>query len=590
MIKIFINCFKLISTKQKRNLILILFANQIGSFLEVIGLGIIPILAINLINKQGLIAFFEKKELSFLIPYLELENFVIYSFLILIVFFIFKNIFLLSVNYFQTRLRVNIFNSISSQFFQSYIYSPYKYFLKKNPSYLSSIMTNEIHGACTVLEIFVLLIRDFFTVLIIAITLILIDPKISLFLLIVISLFTLLFYSSIKTFVSLSGKILQQSRADNLKVINQSFDIIKEAKILKKEFFFLKLFNNQLHVMGKQKIINGILNSIPRPFLEIFVLVIITLIVFYSSFYLNNIETVVPYISFLAVSSIRLIPAFKGISNSLTSINFNKISLEVVLKEMNEIQDIKKDFGISKENNLNKIPNNFNKIIIKDLSFEYNKGEEILSNISLQINKGDKIGIIGQSGSGKTTLVNILLGLLKPKSGKILLDDLDIFESIDDWYDLVGYIPQDTYLLNDDIKSNIALGESIENINYDLINESLELSSSKEFVEKLPFKLDTNVGNRGVSISGGQKQRLGIARALYNKSKILILDEATNSLDKNNEKKVIDSILSIKDLTVCIIAHNVKSLKNCNKIIFIENGKVKNQDTFENIVNKYKLI
>ena len=131
MIKIFINCFKLISTKQKRNLILILFANQIGSFLEVIGLGIIPILAINLINKQGLIAFFEKKELSFLIPYLELENFVIYSFLILIVFFIFKNIFLLSINYFQTRLRVNIFNSISSQFFQSYIYSPYKYFLKK---------------------------------------------------------------------------------------------------------------------------------------------------------------------------------------------------------------------------------------------------------------------------------------------------------------------------------------------------------------------------------------------------------------------------------------------------------------------------
>ncbi len=590
MIKTFIKCLKILTRKQKKNLILVLFANQISSLLEVIGLGIIPILAINLINKEGLIIFFEDKGYTFLIPYLHIENFVFLSFVLLIFYFILKNIYLLAVNYFQTKLRVDIFNTISSKFFHSYIYSPYKYFLKKNPSYLSSIIVNEIQAACTVLEIFVLLIRDFFTVLIIGATLILIDPKISLFLIFCISFFTVLFYNLIKKFVRLSGKILQEQRAHNLKVVNQSFDIIKEAKILKKENFFIKLFNDQLYIMGKQKVFNSILNSIPRPFLEVFVLIIITLIVFYSTYFLNNVVAVVPYISFLAVSSIKLIPAFKGISTSLTSINFNKISLDVILKEMNEIKNVKKDFIGYQKDTSKRIPKNFEQIIIKDLSFQYNENDEVLKNFNVKIKSGEKIGIIGYSGSGKTTFVNLLLGLLKPKSGKILIDNINIFENIDEWYDLVGYIPQDIYLLNDNIKNNIALGESVENINYELIEKSLQISNSKSFVEKLPSKLDTNVGNRGVSISGGQRQRLGIARAIYNKSKILILDEATNSLDSENEKKIIDGILSIKELTVCIIAHNIKSLKNCDKIIYIEDGKIKKQDTFDNIVNEFKLI
>jgi ABC-type multidrug transport system fused ATPase/permease subunit len=590
MIKTFFKCLKIITTKQKKNLILVLFANQIGSFLEVIGLGVIPILAINLINKEGLLIFLKDKELTFLIPYLDIEYFVLLSFITLIFYFILKNIYLLAVNYFQAKLRIDIFNTISSKFFHSYIYSPYKYFLKKNPSYLSSIMVSEIQGACTVLEIFVLLIRDFFTVLIVGVTLIWIDPKISLFLIILISFFTLIFYNLIKKFVRLSGKILQEQRADNLKVINQSFDIIKEAKILKKENFFIKLFNDQLNIMGKQKVINSILNSIPRPFLEIFVLTVITLIVFYSTYFLNNVVTVVPYVSFLAVSSIRLIPAFKGISTSLTSINFNKISLDVVLKEMNEIKNIKKDFIEDQKDTINKISKNFKQITIQDLSFEYNENDEVIKNVNVKIKSGEKVGIIGYSGSGKTTFVNLLLGLLKPKSGKILIDNINIFENIDKWYDLVGYIPQDIYLLNDNIKNNIALGENEENINYELIEKSLQISNSKDFVKKLPSNLDTNVGNRGVSISGGQRQRLGIARAIYSKSKILILDEATNSLDSENEKKIIDSILSIKELTVCIIAHNIKSLKNCDKIIYIEDGKIKKQDTFDNIVNEFKLI
>ena len=389
----------LLSKKNRIHLFLIFIGNQIGSILEVIGLGALPFIAINLIDKTNLTNFLEKKNLTFLSDILENEHFIIYSFLFLILFFIFKNLYLMLMNYFQTILRVQIFNSISSRFFQLYIFSPYKYFLKKNPSYLSSIMINEINGACTIIEIFVLLLRDLFTIFIICLTLILIDPVISSLLITSIIIFVLLFYNLLKKFLYLRGKIMQEARVDNLKVINQSFDIIKEAKILKKEGFFVKLFNNQLNLMAKQKIVNSIINMVPRPFLEILILIVITVIIFYSTYFTNTLETAVPYIAFLATSSIRLIPAFKSISNSFTSINFNKISIDVVLNELEEIKKLNFDFNnIQKKSKFNAINDNFKDIEIKNLGFSYDNEKKVLNNISLNILSGQKIGIIGSSG------------------------------------------------------------------------------------------------------------------------------------------------------------------------------------------------
>ncbi len=589
MIALFRNCLSLISRKQARNTFFVLIGNQIGSILEILGLGIIPVLAINLLDKEKLKSFFVAKDLSFLNGLLEVDNFVLYSFLILIIFFIFKNFYLMMMNYCQTKLRINIFNSISNNFFQLYMLSPYKYFLKKNPSYLSSIMTSEIDGACTVLEIFVLLFRDIFTILIIGVTLILIDPIISSLLILFIFIFVILFYVLFKKFLFMRGKIMQEARADNLKVIYQSFDIIKEAKILKKENFFIKLYKDQLDLMAKQKVVSSILNMIPRPFLEIFVLIVISLILYYSINFKGNLDTAIPYIAFLSVSSVRLIPAFKSVSNSLSSINFNKISVDVVLKELEEIKNFNAKFVNSNKSNLN-LNKNFKEIEIKNLHFNYDQSSEVLKGLNFKIKKGDKIGIVGQSGSGKSTLINIILGLMKPNNGEILVDGNNIFESLNDWHNLLGYIPQEIYLLNDTIKKNIALGVDENKINNNLINKALKLSNVSSFVDGLPEKLNTNVGNRGVSISGGQKQRVGIARALYRDSQILILDEATNSLDFENEKQVIDQIISIKDITVLIIAHNISSLKSCDKILYLEQGKIKDFDSYEKIMSKYNLI
>ena len=193
-----------------------------------------------------------------------------------------------------------------------------------------------------------------------------------------------------KKYLIAKGKILQEARADNLKVIHQSFDIIKDAKILKKEKFFINIFNDQLNLMAKQKIISSIINMIPRPFLEIFILIVITMIIFYSTFFSNSLDTALPFIAFLAVSSIRLIPAFKSISNSLSGINFNKISVDVVINELNEIENNKKLFDNHETQN-KKISSTKNfKIKIDSLGFSYDNKTKVLKNINFKVHKGEK--------------------------------------------------------------------------------------------------------------------------------------------------------------------------------------------------------
>jgi len=212
------------------------------------------------------------------------------------------------------------------------------------------------------------------------------------------------------------------------------------------------------------------------------------------------------------------------------------------------------------------------KFEIKKVNFKYNKNIDVLKNISLEINNGEKIGIIGPSGSGKSTLINLILGLLKPSDGQILVNKNDIYQNLNYWHNLIGYIPQEIYLLNESIKSNIALGQKESEISTFLIDEAIRKSNSKEFIDHLPDGINTNVGNRGISFSGGQKQRLGIARALYKNPEVIVFDESTSNLDNKTEEKILKTINNFcATITVIIVSHDPKPLNVCNKVFKIKN-------------------
>ena len=209
----------------------------------------------------------------------------------------------------------------------------------------------------------------------------------------------------------------------------------------------------------------------------------------------------------------------------------------------------------------------------------------------MSIKKGTRVGIIGKSGSGKSTLVDIILGLLEPEKGEILVDGINIKDNKHSWQSYIGYIPQDIYLLDDTIKNNITFGIDKNDINKKLLYESIKIAQLEKFVESSKNKLDTVVGNRGIKISGGEKQRIGIARALYNNPEILIFDEATSALDVDNENKILDEIYEgIGNKTLIVISHRNNTVKYCDLIYVMEQGKIIDQGSYAKIMEKHQYL
>jgi len=228
-------------------------------------------------------------------------------------------------------------------------------------------------------------------------------------------------------------------------------------------------------------------------------------------------------------------------------------------------------------------------IKFKDVFFSHqNSNTKILQNISLEIGRGQKVGIIGKSGAGKSTLIDLILGLIKPTKGKIMIDDSNLNGNLRNWQKQLGYVPQDIYLLDDTIKNNIAFGLNENDINQEAFLKSIKLSGLENYVYSLEEKENTVVGNRGIKVSGGQKQRIGIARALYHNPKILILDEATSSLDTINERKIMEEIYdTVESKTLIIVTHRHKSVSRCDKVYLLDNGKIIDEGKYADLEKRH---
>ena len=286
-------------------------------------------------------------------------------------------------------------------------------------------------------------------------------------------------------------------------------------------------------------------------------------------FYNENSGQVLSILSIYALAGLKLIPAFQEVYRSYNLINFYQFSLEKVLLDLNLNYK-----SVQLENV--EIFKNFNKIKISNLSFSYeSESKKIFSDVNIEISKGDQVGFIGKTGSGKTTFIDILIGLLMPTQGTIYIDDFNISRISNIWKSKIGYVPQNPFLIDGTILENIAYGQERTKIDLFKIEESTKSADIYDYINSLPNKFETHVGERGVRLSGGQVQRISIARALYKNPSVLVLDEATSSLDIHTEKKIMDSISNLsKDLTILIITHRFETLRHCNKIYRVENEKI----------------
>ena len=364
---------------------------------------------------------------------------------------------------------------------------------------------------------------------------------------------------------------------------------MRETKILNREKYLIDIFKSQVNELERHSFFLLFLSQTPRLFLEFIAIFAVAIIAIIFVLIGLTSEQILPIISLLAVCSVRLIPAFNIIVSSLSSRMFLLASLKIVSDAIKNTQTEEnfQDINVSEKT----IKKDFfkNQIILKGVTFSHqNSNTKILEEVSLEVKHGQKIGIIGRSGAGKSTLIDLILGLIKPVTGNIFIDDEELKNNTQSWQKLIGYVPQDIYLLDDTIKNNIAFGLERQDIDHEAVLKSLKLAKLDNFVNSLPEKENTIVGNRGVKVSGGQKQRIGIARALYNNPKILILDEATSSLDSENERQIMDEVYNVsKERTLFIITHRHSSVFNCDLVFLLDKGRVIDKGKYADLINRH---
>ena len=388
-------------------------------------------------------------------------------------------------------------------------------------------------------------------------------------LILIIFLYKLFFLDNLDEY----GKKLNFSYGQMYQSISEYFYGFKELKILNSFNSFEKKIMSSTKQIAKSDIRQSFVTTIPRFLLELILIIFITSIVTFATINNQDIELLLPTISIFAAASLRLVPIANQFTKYIGAFKYSEDSVNQLYYDLEKYSS--SDLGHKQD--IHKISDNFIEMDLCGVNFTYDKQKNyLLKNVNLKISKGSAIAISGPSGSGKTTILNLILGLINPEKGKILYNKEHLRFNIDRWRSQVAYIPQETFLINDSIRANIALGINSNEIDDKKIQECLEKVHLKDFVKNLKNGIETNVSERGLSISGGQRQRIAFARAFYFNRNIFILDEPTSSIDQATEAEIIDYLSELKgSKTIIIISHKLDSIKFCDYIYEIKDNSLK---------------
>ena len=572
---------KIIDIEIKTKIFFLLFFLILVTIFELLSLGLLPTLVAKV---------FETTDLPNIIDtFLELfyiNNITNLIFFISLIFFI-KFTLLLYVNYFELSTLKLLRVLISKTLFEKYSEKSYNFFIQNNSSLLSRNILVEADNFVALVQSIIILLKEFVLLIAIFTLLITFEPFLSFSILFIFLLAAMIFYK----LTDKKLKSIALSRITSLglsyKIVNQFLNLIKEIKILKKENFFINKFYLIKKKYEESLLTSNFITRLPKIFFEFIVIVIFLCLMLFLS--LNNPDKLLenlPFLSLVVVSIIKLLPSFNGISGALTHFqsylnSFNLIYEQIMNFKIYKDKDKETEIDNFQINSINIKKNSF--LEIKDLVFQYsnNSSIETLAINNLEIKNQEMIGIIGVSGSGKTTLINLILKLLHPNKGKILFHK--------DFKDLkIGHVPQDIEIFDDTLRNNIAFGVKEEEINDDKVIEVLKKCGLENFFKNNKSNLNLILGDKGIKISGGEKQRIGIARSLYVDPDFLILDEATSSLDIVTEKVLLDEIEKLRgNITTIFVSHRISALKKCNSVYLISSGKIIANGSTEELLNKF---
>ncbi len=566
--------YRILDRKDRRRTMIVFFDILVCAILETVGVGLI-VPFINCIAYPE--EMYKNSIISYVISVFKLseKHLVFWLCLMIIMFYIIKNAFLMYSAFFQNSFRFMLQKKLSVTMLRAYMDKSYQFFVNTNSSEIIRGIGNDIGCVKDALGTLFDFFTQTLTLIMIAVFLAYTDLAMAIGLLAVSLVCVYLLVVILRKRTSLLGK---EQRLAETRVTKYSYEIlngIKEILAMRRKEQFIKTYENAFDTKGKIETKYVTVLSFPNRVIETVFMSGIILILYLRVLNGTDLKMFLTQLAVFAVGGIKMLPAMATISRSVTQLVFQKPGVDEAYNNITEMRS-KVDHKVIEDNLKNNIDFYFERLNLDDIHWRYSGGEkEVISGISLNINRGESIAFIGASGSGKTTLVDIILGLFTPQSGRVEINGIDLNTCIDSWSSSLSYVQQSIFLTDDTLRNNIAFGLPAEQIDDNKVWEAIRKAQLADFVETLDDGLDTIVGERGVKFSGGQRQRVAIARALYFDTQIIIFDEATAALDNETEKALIDSIESLHgEKTLIIVAHRLSTVKNCDKIYEVKNGKI----------------
>lgn len=559
--------------RQKINLCILLVIIFIGAFVELLGVSAIMPLIDVAMNPETID---EKWYFVLIRKYTgitDANQMILFLAVLLIVIYILKNVYVMVMYSLQYRFVFNNQQRLSVRMMKSYMQQNYLFHVSKNVAEFQRNITSDVNGFFTIVLNVLQFLAEFSVSAALVIFLFVQDwvstMAVVLLLFLFMGIFTIFFR---KVLV----KIGEQSRQANVLVTKwlfQAFSGIKEIKVANKESFFISNYNRHYKDCVRVQRQQSILTYLPKPVMEtVCICSLMLAMIIKIAVVKSDIVSFVTTLSVFAVAAFRMLPSFNKITGYISGMMFNKPAIDSVYRDLKEIEQLMEQKTAEHEDTIKVMLHS--SIRLNNVSFRYPESDKwILKNASLEIMKNTSVALIGASGAGKTTAADLMLGILQPQEGTVTIDGTDLRKCMKSWHEDIGYIPQVIYLMDDNIRANVAFGILDAEIDDDAVQKALREAQLDQFVNSLPNGLDTLIGDRGVKLSGGQRQRIGIARALYRNPNVLVLDEATSALDSDTEKEVMEAIDGLHGTrTLIVIAHRLSTIKKCDKIFEVGGG------------------
>jgi ABC-type multidrug transport system fused ATPase/permease subunit len=567
--------WKLFTNSDRAAFIRIVVMVIVGMFLETISLGIVvPIIGILTQDDY-------QQKYPFIVDIfgnLSREELISAVMVAMVLIYVVRSLFLFWSLWIQKGFSASVSGRLSQSLFSIYLRQPYMFHLQRNSSTLMRNAKNATSVVTCGVDPFLVLLTDGLVAIAMFALLIAVEPVGTLAVLLVFGLSTFVFQRTTRRRIDNWGYQVDYHETKILQHLQEGFGGAKDVKVLGRENEFLSQHEKHLGESIRINRIYNVILTLPRSFMEIITIVGLCLLVVSMVVRGRELADIVPILGLFAAAAFRVMPSINRLLMATQTLIFNRSIIASVYKDflLDSPDSTSTGSGTKFAAQLE----------LTDVSFKYpTAATASLQNVSLVVKRGEAVGFVGPSGAGKSTLVDVILGLFAPTSGVVKVDGQDVQQNLRNWQNQIGYVPQAIYLTDDTLRRNVAFGLNDENIDDNLVRNAIRLAQLEEFVATLPEKLETVVGERGVRLSGGQRQRIGIARALYHNPSVLVLDEATSSLDTPTEHGVMQAVQALQgSKTVLIVAHRLSTVEYCDRLYKIENARITEEGTFDKVV------